>query len=538
MAEGMAGRQVSETHGMYVRRATGLVREVSPSNALWFNVLTAVPGLGLGVSVFYVFGTYPGGHIDAAYLLIGLIGVAIALPFALLSMTMPRSGADYILVSRSLHPALGLASSVTLFAAIMIAEAFFAATFVSVGIVPAFTTIGLITGHSTWITIAADVSSKNWTFALGVAIAAVALAVQALRLRVAMRIMIGLFFAGMLGMLVAAIVMAFTSQATFAAHFNDVAGSGAFQKLVAAGHNQGVSPPGTSWSHTVPALAALSGFFGFAWWSSNYGGEIQRARTWRTPAIMVGSVGIMVLIYLVFTLAIFHMTGTRFFAASNALNGTSSWPLSVGPFWPVLAGIGSKNSVLTFFLTFTFLLWFPLVICENAAQPTRALFAWSFDGLLPRQVAEVNERIGVPIVAIGITFIGIVIATAWAVYSSNFYTVLATTTLMLIVPMLFVSVSALLLPLTKPDIWRNSPVPGKAVGIPIISLAGAAGLAASGFIFWIFWAYPGLALPRHNTAIALIVLIGGAIIAYFVALLVQRQRGVDISLNYAEIPPE
>ncbi len=177
----------------------------------------------------------------------------------------------------------------------------------------------------------------------------------------------------------------------------------------------------------------------------------------------------MVVIYLVFTVILFHMTGDKFIAAANALNGTSSWKLPVTPFWLPLAGIGVNSSFLTAVLSLTFLLWFPLVLCENAAQPTRALFAWSFDGLLPSKVAEVNERTGVPIAAITITFIGIVVATVWAVWSSSFNTVLATTTLMLIVPMMFVGLSATLLPFTKPDLWQASPIRGRFLGIPVLS---------------------------------------------------------------------
>jgi basic amino acid/polyamine antiporter, APA family len=530
--------EVSAQHGLYVRKATGLVREVSPRSALWFNVLTAVPGLGLGVSVFYVLGTYPGAHIEAAYLMIGVLAIAIALPFALLTMIMPRSGADYILVSRSLHPVLGLISSLTLFVAVLLAQAFFASTFVSVGLVPALDTIGLISHSAGWVHLASDISTKGWTFGLGIAVAAIALGIQSLRLRVAMKVMIGLFAIGMFGMIVAAIAMLFTSRASFTGHFNALAGGGEYAKLVAAATRQGVGAPGTSWAHTVPALGALSGYFAFAWWSTNYSGEIQRARSWRTPAIMTGSVAVMVVIYLVFTVILFHMAGDKFIAAANALNGTSSWKLPVTPFWLPLAGIGVNSSFLTAVLSLTFLLWFPLVLAENAAQPTRALFAWSFDGLLPRRVADVNERTGVPIAAITITFVGIVAATIWAVWSSSFNTVLATTTLMLIVPMIFVGLSATLLPFTKPDLWQASPISGRFLGIPVMSLIGAVGLAASIFIFTIFWVYTKLGLPAQHTLIALIVLVIVGIVGYYGALAIQRRRGIDISLNYAEIPPE
>src|SRR4051812_5934032 len=119
----MSETQTEKTYvgeGMYIRNATGLVRGISPFSATVFNILPTVPGVGLSISVFWILAAYPGAHILSAYLLTGIVAIAIALPFALLSMAMPRSGGDYILVSRSISPPFGLASSISLmFAAVL-----------------------------------------------------------------------------------------------------------------------------------------------------------------------------------------------------------------------------------------------------------------------------------------------------------------------------------------------------------------------------------------------------------------------------------
>src|SRR5579862_2836938 len=141
-------------HGYFVRRSTGLVREVSPFSALLFNVLPTVPGVGLAISVFFVFGVFPGVHILSAYWLTGLIALAIALPFAFLGTAFPRSGNDYILVSRSIGAPSGLASSFSLLIAAVMATAFVAVTFAKFGIVPAIQTIGFISGSKGWISAA------------------------------------------------------------------------------------------------------------------------------------------------------------------------------------------------------------------------------------------------------------------------------------------------------------------------------------------------------------------------------------------------
>ena len=126
-----------------------------------------------------------------------------------------------------------------------------------------------------------------------------------------------------------------------------------------------------------------------------------------------------------------------------------------------------------------------------------------------------------------------------AVYSSNFFTILALLVVLFLVPMAYVAVSAIVLPYRRPALFGQSPVTGKFLGIPWLSWAGALGLAASLFVFWIFMKYPALGVSnRKNTVLAMIGLMVGGFLLYYVARAVQRARGVDIELNYHEIPPE
>ena len=67
-----------------------------------------------------------------------------------------------------------------------------------------------------------------------------------------MRLGITMFFVALGCMMVAMIVMFSISQATFVAHFNQIAGTQAYAKLLAAAHTAGVARPGTSWANTVP----------------------------------------------------------------------------------------------------------------------------------------------------------------------------------------------------------------------------------------------------------------------------------------------
>src|SRR3954449_3667326 len=109
----------SQTH--FARRATGFVRDVKVSDAVIFNVLPACPGLVMAVSIFWILSAFSGVNVYVAIAITVVCSFLISGAFGLLSQIMPRSGADYILVSRSVHPALAIGSSILIGASSILA---------------------------------------------------------------------------------------------------------------------------------------------------------------------------------------------------------------------------------------------------------------------------------------------------------------------------------------------------------------------------------------------------------------------------------
>jgi APA family basic amino acid/polyamine antiporter len=532
----VSGQETYVREGLFVRRSTGLIRDVSPLSATVFNIFTTAPGVGLAISVFWVLAIYPGAHMISAFWLSGLTALAIAVPFALLAMTMPRSGGDYILVSRSLGPAFGLASSMSITFASAFIGAFAALAFVTVGLVPGLATIGLISGNDSLISASTTLSSKNWTLVLSLGMLFIGLVLNGIRLRYAMRVQNISFLLGGLGLLVGLITMLTVSRGSFETKFNELAGAGNYQHVLDAAPGL---RPGTSWADTVPALGGLAFLFLYSWWSANYGGEIQAARTRKTLLSMTASIPVYVILFTIMTVALYRMVGDHFVAAANTLAGTSDYPLSVPPYWYVFVAIATKSTVLAVFLVITFLAWFPVWTWLQICQPIRAFFAWSFDGILPAKAAYVSERTRTPLVALGVTGLLTACALVWAVYSANFFTVLSLAILLDMITIAFVGLGALVVPYYRPEIWRQSPMQKTVFGIPVLSIAGLGGFAAACFYIFVFFKYPALGIhDRRQGALIMASGILAGFALYFVARAVQAKRGVDIRLNYREIPPE
>ena len=526
----------SQGSGMFVRNATGLTRDISFSSQILLNLGPAAPGIGLAVSTFFVLGIYPGAHIVSAFWLIGLIGIAVVIPYGLLAMVIPRSGADYPIVSRILGPNFGLASSFSLVVSQMLGIAFIATTFAVVGIVPAFATIGLVSGHPSFLHTSTTLSSQNWTFVLSLLILLVGIGIAALPNRVAMRIQKVGYSIAFTGLLIGVIVMLVTSQNSFTSSFNGLVGANSYAKIL---NGADVAAPGSSWSATVPALGALSFLFLFSWWTTNYGGEIRGARTGRNLASMAIAIGLLCVIFTVVTVALFHMVGGHFMAAANATNGTSAYPLDVPPFWVVFASIAAKSTFVAVVLIITFLFWFPIWTFIQFAIPTRAMFAWAFDGLLPRQAAYVSPRLRIPLVSLAITAVLSIAALVWAVYSSSFAEVYALMIVLFLIPMMSVAWSAILVPWRRPELWKQTALPGKWAGIPAISILGAVAFACEAFILYIFLHYENLGvIHRTRTILVMAGLWLAGFLLYYVAKVIQDRRGVNVEFNFAELPPE
>ena len=120
----------STTPKLFVRQSSGLVRNVSVTNALFFNVAAFV---GVGLTLYPIFYSLPlvpmwkAGPFSAygwASIIAGLFCILLALIFASLTSVMPRSGGDYVFTSRILHPALGWLESWTLVIASVLIIAF------------------------------------------------------------------------------------------------------------------------------------------------------------------------------------------------------------------------------------------------------------------------------------------------------------------------------------------------------------------------------------------------------------------------------
>src|SRR3954454_5029444 len=113
---GQAGSSTESELGhsgqLFVRRSTGLVREASALDATIFNAVFSAPvGATLAWGVFFALTAFPGSDLVAATLWSVVLNVPILIMMSLLASSMPKTGGDYVWVSRILSPPAAVVSN-------------------------------------------------------------------------------------------------------------------------------------------------------------------------------------------------------------------------------------------------------------------------------------------------------------------------------------------------------------------------------------------------------------------------------------------
>lgn len=107
---------MSKESFLFVRKSTGLIREVSPIEAGIYNIAASGPlTIGLAYTISYWLSNYPKVNLPFAYVITIILTFFFSGAAALITSTMARTGGDYIFIGRSINPALGFLSSWNMF---------------------------------------------------------------------------------------------------------------------------------------------------------------------------------------------------------------------------------------------------------------------------------------------------------------------------------------------------------------------------------------------------------------------------------------
>jgi amino acid transporter len=523
--------------GTFMRASSGLVRQVGTLDTLWYCVLQAALPYVFFMVAFWTF--YPGASMELATLITIVGAASTGLVYALYASVYPRSGGEYVFLSRTVHPALGFASS---FAMAFWQTFYFGinGAFVAIyAMQPLFAALGLQLGSQALTDLGAWFASPIGIFVTG----AVVVLFFGVNLYLGMKAYFDIqrwaMFIGFasIGVTLAVLALGTTGALSFRQNLDQVLGAGTYQGVIDAARAGGATlGGGFSLGETIrfsiwPAWSLL-----FAVLSVSFSGEIRNVRRGQ----LVGIVGGIVLSGLILVGIQFFSRGAigdEFLQASAFLFIESPEQLPLpSPWINLLASFVANSPIVTIAVNLWFVLLTAYVAAVTAVYASRAVFAWGIDGMAPEQLGKVSDRYHAPAPAIVLVVIGAL--GLLALYAFTDTLVILSGLPGMGIVFFVVSFAGIFFAYRYREAYEASAARLTVLGVPLMTVAGVIG---SAFTAWVVWGALTDDTFGANSDLSKLMVLTVPIVGlvwFYVARRYQMSRGTDIDLRFKEIPIE
>ena len=377
---------------VFTRKASGLVRVMSPWSAMFYNILAM--GVIFPWTYLWAPGSLPGGHLVWGILLAMLFELPIALVYVFLSTALPRSGGDYVFQSRVWGGGVAFAitmSGIVIWQLVWIALAGWLLSYL--GFAPLFLGLGATLGNPTlaaigvWFTQPIPITIVSILNASG----ALILLSSGFKNYVSFqRVMIT---GAAIAVFTTLVVLFFANPADVPAKLNSfsVAVGGVqnyYQGAIDAVKAKGIdmNPP---FSLLATLLVAPIAWTSLQWatYSAEQNGEIKDAKSFKTQAfIFVGGLVITGVLLALLGLAFQNALGTQFLYVAGAgyWSGVSQANIAGFNLWPPILAVALTGSPIVVLLIAVGYILNSFQIANNIMIGTsRIMVAASLDRAMP-----------------------------------------------------------------------------------------------------------------------------------------------------------
>lgn len=538
---------------LFVRKATGLVRSWSVMDAFvyaFFSINLVTLGLYSFSQMYY----FEGGMINA--LIISAIFIFFeVIVYAGLIAVMPRSGGDYVWQSRILGGAVGFILAVTGWWFILwLWVPLYGDMFRHIVVVPI---LGVLGAKDTALWFA---GTEHGAFVASLITLAVVSVFIALGMKTYAKIQKWSFYGGILGLLIVIALLVTGSNAAFKAGLDANASAmfgaqaGVYDATAALGAEAGAITPFSGGTLLAVFLVMPYLVFFNLWpnWGATLYGEVRGATDFKRNVSGMGwALAVTTVLGIIVLWAIGRTIGWDFYVQAGAAWWNYAWDytetapaLPVWPYPALLASFLTSSKLLQLIVVVLMSLWWFGWCGTVFLSSTRVIFAAAFDRLLPEKVAEVDERTGTPINALLLMVVpSVLVAYLFSYNVANFKSLTLCSTLVIAVTYLGTTISAIVLPFTKPDLYKASPIAQyKVLGLPLISVAG---VIFGGFLVFLLyqWIFDpnglyGIGISNTSSVIYMLSMYALAAVIYFGFKSARKRQGIDMDKVQAEIPVE
>jgi amino acid transporter len=522
--------------GFYARKASGLVRDLSLRDSVLLNLCWISIPLGL-VYITQEGGLFPGVSVGFAFLLAGVIAIPHLYVYGNFAGAMPRSGGDYLSISRSIHPFVGFLVDST-FTVLQIFSTAFIINFIPLFALPSFfQTLAITTGNHSWATAAANVATESGQFWIATGIIVVMGVLMIFWQRFALRLFTVLMVFTLVGVLTTIIALAFIDTGQLAHGFAKFGGT---TKVINDAHKAGLGSSAFSFAATFASITILFGAIGLGQVSSYFAGEIRQPGKTIFRGMMI-SVTIATLALALIAFLSVKAFGSDFINSSQFLANNGKWPLAASPFVNLFIGIAAPHTWLAVILGVATVGGIAAIAVPTYLMATRNMLAYSFDRVLPTKLSEVNERTHTPIIAIVIVAIMMIGFQAGFVYSAaNFVVYLGASGIVVFVTFAIVGIAAVVFPYRRKEMFDELSFPRQRLGgVPLFAILGMIdGALMTLYCVLNFTHGDVTGATNHTALLVLLILVVVLAAIWIIAFIGARRRGLDLDVVQNQLPPE
>jgi amino acid transporter len=529
---------------VFARDATGLVRTVSVNSSI-IGVWMLISG-GYPIFLLTYLGAFPGANFTLGFLASLIPMFAIALAWSWFAQAMPRSGGDYVYVTRGLNPFLGFFNSFAKLIAAIISFGVYA-VFVSWYVGYQLVAMGLADSNASLIAAGTFIVSPIPSFVFAVVITFVCMLIAILTPKQAWGIVFWMGAIAVACTLVMFVILGTITQSTFQSAYDSFINTNT-PFLIANGFTNATTYEQTitagGWVPPSSVLMATLAVFPIACYSYNgngypgsWAGEIKQARR-NMPLILMGNTVLILAYYILLMQLSINAFGQPFLTSWSNLswNPAYSLPYALSDYIPFFAYLVYHNSLVIWVMSLALLIPAIFGYPPFFIWAVRTIFAMSFDRVLPEKLASVNDRTHTPIIAT-------VVVAICTVFGSIMQTFYPSSTPTVVIPITVFSVilpciTAVVLPWWRKELYETAfVVKRKLLGIPVLTWAGivsSVGMLLVGYSIFTsgLWTFHLIDYLFYAVAYGL------SIVIFVAAYAIRKRSGLDLSLVFKQIPPE
>lgn len=530
---------------LFVRRATGLVREIGLLDAFIINFgwTGATFSLSLAFMISQALWAYPGSDFGLAQILTFVfVLLGSTLPYALLSIAMPRAGGDYVFISRIIHPLVGFVASFMMMAMLSFFVAWGAYWGGAQALASVLANLGHVMNLPGLVGLSEWLAGTTGAFIFSTVLIALFGLVVLAGIRAFVLVNRVLLVLGFVGLVIGLGLLLVTSREQFIASFNGFMTvfspeSDYYRRVIQIAQDSGYGSVAFSFPPTLAVLpiAAFSSLFAVG--TTYVGGEVRNVGKTQLWGMSLGLAALAVMNALVYYLLI-RVVGKEFLGATNFLWYEGTLPdLPLNPFFNLFLLVMTSSPLLVILVGLGYFAMSVLFVPMNIFLNTRMVFAWTIDRILPDQLAQVHPGTHSPpyatllVMAISELFLVVFAFTPWLSTLGAIGGALLT--------MLLTSLAAVLFPYRMPSVFRESPIARYAIaGLPAVTVFGVIGVVYLGAMEIAYLVNDAYLVNSPSGLTIIGGILAFAAILYLASRAIQQRQGIDLSMVGREIPPE